>query len=378
MTIRHLYPAVEPSLNLDFANSRKLDSRITFTRASTGTYTDESGIIRTAAANEARFDHDGDGNSLGLLIEESRANLLTYSQEFDDASWKRYSNSTGGGGGLTIIPNSGIAPDGTSTAYSSTFNLNDGAQLYKNGTGLAGVEYTLSIWIRANPSIDFTLFFYDNISLLQSETFSSSTEWQRFTLTKTYGSGSTDRRIGIQNATGSFYLWGAQLETGSFPTSYIPTTSSTVTRSADVASMTGTNFSSWYNQSEGTVLFKATTLTTATKTFLYVCDASSAINERIIHETNSLSIRSSGTTIINRSISAYHPYNSAIAYKVNDFATSDRGSVQTVSSGAVPSSVDIAYFYHPIYSQVHPSGHISRLTYYPVRLPDTQLQALTL
>ena len=69
MTIRHLYPAVEPSLNLDFANSKKLDSRITFTRASTGTYTDESGIIRTAAANEARFDHDSDGNSLGLLIE---------------------------------------------------------------------------------------------------------------------------------------------------------------------------------------------------------------------------------------------------------------------------------------------------------------------
>ena len=87
MTIRHLYPAVEPSLNLDFANSKKLDSRINFVRGSTATYTDESGIIRTAAQDEARFDHDSDGNSLGLLIEESRTNLVTYSEDYSQSSW---------------------------------------------------------------------------------------------------------------------------------------------------------------------------------------------------------------------------------------------------------------------------------------------------
>ena len=54
-------------------------------------------------------------------------------------------------------------------------------------------------------------------------------------------------------ATQDFYVWGAQIEEGSFATSYIPTASSSVTRAADVAEITGTNFSSFYNQSEGTV-----------------------------------------------------------------------------------------------------------------------------
>ena len=56
------------------------------------------------------------------------------------------------------------------------------------------------------------------------------------------------------DGTSGIYLWGAQLEAGSFATSYIPTVASQVTRAADVAVMTGTNFSSWYNQSEGTIL----------------------------------------------------------------------------------------------------------------------------
>jgi len=398
MAISHLYPTQRPALDLNFARQKRLDPRVTFTRGSTATYVGSDGLIKTAADNEARFDHDpATGESLGLLTEESRTNLVNYSDDFSQTSQWSAANST-----LTAASNI-TAPDGSTNTYKLVENALTGSHFVgclPSNQCIAGTTYTYSMFAKAAERTQIMLQF-DAEAGSQVYFDLSSGEIVSGTIgtIKAVGNGWYHCSVTLQPANntepkfytavnGSFttpgdgtsgiYIWGAQLETGSFPTSYIPTSGSTVTRSADVASMTGTNFSSWYNQSEGTVLFKATTLTTATKTFLYVCDASSAINERIIHETNSLSIRSSGTTIINRSISAYHPYNSAIAYKVNDFATSDRGSVQTVSSGAVPSSVDIAYFYHPIYSQVHPSGHISRLTYYPVRLPDATLQALTL
>ena len=77
MAINSNYPKIRPSLNLDFTNSRELDPRITFSRASSGGYFDANGIYRQAAPNEARFDHDPvTGECKGLLIEESRTNLL--------------------------------------------------------------------------------------------------------------------------------------------------------------------------------------------------------------------------------------------------------------------------------------------------------------
>jgi len=82
------FPNIRPSLDLRFALAKKLDPRITFTRGSTGTYFGSDGLMRTAAANEPRFDHDPvTGQSLGLLVEESRQNLLTYSNDYYFFSW---------------------------------------------------------------------------------------------------------------------------------------------------------------------------------------------------------------------------------------------------------------------------------------------------
>ena len=87
MSIKHLYEDERPSLLLDFANSKTLDPRITFERQSIGTYVDEAGIIRTAADNEARFDHDPvTGESLGLLIEPTATNLSINSETNWDTS----------------------------------------------------------------------------------------------------------------------------------------------------------------------------------------------------------------------------------------------------------------------------------------------------
>ena len=101
------YPTIKPSLNLNFARSRSLDPRITFTRASVGTYVGRDGLIKTAGVDEARFDHDPDTlESLGLLIEESRTNLITYSHEINNTNFWFGSRTY-------ISIDSTISPDGS-------------------------------------------------------------------------------------------------------------------------------------------------------------------------------------------------------------------------------------------------------------------------
>ena len=81
------YPTIKPSLNLNFARSRALDPRITFTRASVGTYVGRDGLIKTASENEPRFDHDPETlESLGLLLEEPRTNIAEYGTIVGDAN----------------------------------------------------------------------------------------------------------------------------------------------------------------------------------------------------------------------------------------------------------------------------------------------------
>jgi hypothetical protein len=103
------YPTVRPSLNLDFANSQSVDPRITFTRASTATRVNANGLIEVVASNSPRIDFDPATQVCkGLLIEEQRTNLLTYSENFDNAAWGKQS--------VTVNANAAIAPDGTLTA----------------------------------------------------------------------------------------------------------------------------------------------------------------------------------------------------------------------------------------------------------------------
>ena len=109
MTVKALYPTVLPSLNLDFANSKKLDPRVTFTRASVGTFVNENGLVATAASGAARFDHDTvTGKCLGLLVEEARTNLIKSSNNFIFNDWHFTQ--------CQMTPNAMAAPDGTQTA----------------------------------------------------------------------------------------------------------------------------------------------------------------------------------------------------------------------------------------------------------------------
>jgi hypothetical protein len=261
MTIKHLYPTATPSLNLDFANSKKLDPRIEFERLSIGTYVGANGLIEYAVAGEARFDHDKDGNSLGLLVEESRANSLRYSQDFTNALWTKTD--------ATIIPNSVIAPDGTLTG--STMKADAGTAILPSviqNAGDAAIR-TLSLYakmgtyryLKINPRLngyglvvdlqDGSVYDTGPTNVVSADIVPAPNGWYRLILTtsmtsatrifairfSTEGGGSTTFDF---DGTETVHIWGAQLETGDFPTSYIPTTSSAVTRAADVVDLTST------------------------------------------------------------------------------------------------------------------------------------------
>jgi hypothetical protein len=246
MTIKALYPSIEPSLNLDFANTKRLDPRITFTRASTGTYVGESGLIQSAAVNEARFDHNpATGESLGLLVEEARTNSATYSNDLINGSWGGFNLSQ-------FAPNIILAPDNTQTAaFISASSVASYHYLSRNITVSAGATVTISMYLKqggyqygyvySDAAAKGTIFDLSNGTavgnILAAPTSSSiqayGNGWYRCSITVTVPSTATVIWVGPSNSSssGSFagdgtsgiYVWGAQVEVGTFPTSYIPT-----------------------------------------------------------------------------------------------------------------------------------------------------------
>jgi hypothetical protein len=207
------------------------------------------------------------------------------------------------------------------------------------------------------------------------------------------------------NGDEALYMWGAQSEnsqdngSGLFATSYIPTSGSTVTRSADVASMTGTNFSSWYNQSEGTVFADTTDLgypANAFGSFWKIFASSSHTSGR-----NSINMtRYSGgalpearfgivdqnavtqVSLITTSPPTSARVKSAIGLKSASYAAASHGNTVVTSGAAVPPTfvaADTLAFGQATNSTTQQkSCLVARITYYPTRLTDSQLQALTL
>lgn len=298
---------VLPSMALNFTTA-SLDSRVTFTRSgNTATVINSSGLIAPINANLPRFDFDPIALTCkGLLIEEARTNLWTYSDDFSNAVW----NKTRG----SITSNSVISPDGTQNADTFVEDAATGNHyVLQAATIVAGDTCSSSIYLKAagrryvqllmdaNNIVDFVYAYFD----LQTGTITQAAQvqgtatspaasitsmgngWYRCTVSAKLGvlsvigrlfvlptnvpTGAALAGIAGLNAA-SYYCWGGQFEVGAFPTSYIPTVASQVTRTADVASMTGTNFSSWYNASQGT--FTAQYLSFAASGFPDVLNAS--------------------------------------------------------------------------------------------------------
>ena len=383
------YPTIKPSLNLNFARSRSLDPRITFTRASDGTYVGRDGLIKTAGEDEARFDHDPDTlESLGLLIEEQRTNEV--------------SNSGSPTSGANLTPSfltvssvsDVVAPDGTTNGVARYTTNGSGAGALRFGSTSGGVIqgiYTASIWIKSatGSNVSMNIDVNDRFTL----GFTATTEWKRISTTG-FREGSFPYRFMDVNAGVNidFYIWGPQVELGSFPTSYIPTSGAAVTRVVDDAQILGASFSNTFNTLEGTFVAECDRGNDGTEgagigamrraadsyfdmiQFGEFYDNSGMVGRVYVGGTSQAQIGATHTT----GQGVYNRYS--FAYKTDSFAGAINGVLQNEdTSGSLPTNLDRFKFggYNNNVSNNNLDGHIKYLHYYPKRLTNAQLQLLT-
>ena len=286
-----------PGLDLNFARNKSLiddysgTTLVTFTRASSGTFVDSAGVLQTAATDEPRFDHNPTtGESLGLLVEEQRTNLAIYSE--DPTQWTASACSLGSPTRLNRYGDGNVSSflaDGTASAhriiravsgsvtanalYSFSFlvakSSNSDTRLItaRLRTAVGGQAVSINVSDDgAASSYSFRSSFPFGASppaaITSNEMFVSvaSDGWTRITLVTAASNANTTlsqwdigfspSAAGIELIAGTantlLFVDQVQIEAGAFPTSYIPTTTATVTRAADVASISNANLLPWF------------------------------------------------------------------------------------------------------------------------------------
>jgi hypothetical protein len=222
---------------------------LTFSRTGdTATRVNSAGLIETVLADRPRLDYLG-SNCPKLLLEPQRTNLLIRSEELDNGSWSK--------SGATVSANQIVSPDGTTDA-DKIVESNTNAQhfIIQSISLTASTTYTISAYLKAGERTRATIRvrtiggdFDTLVDLVAGTTdFGTLTSvgngWFRFARTITTGTGTATQSVQIftritgsqtyqGDGTSGVYVWGTQLEAGSFVSSYIPTTTATVTRSAD-------------------------------------------------------------------------------------------------------------------------------------------------
>ena len=217
-----------------------------FIRGSSATVINKDGLIETVGSGEPRIDYK-DNSKGALLLEPSRGNLVKSSGDISTQSTYWLSNQGG-----TSVQNATTAPDGSNTASQiNTFGQQYGG-ITQGSISVSNNEYTYSIYLKAkNGTPNIRLIFFDGVTFHSSD-FTILSEWKRYDYKFTPVSGSFQIYITCPYVKTSFYAWGAQVEQGSYATSYIPTQGGVVTRLADSCNQTPPD--GVINSSEG-VLF---------------------------------------------------------------------------------------------------------------------------
>ena len=365
-------------------------------------------VLQTAPINAPRLDYSPTaGTPNGLLIEEQRTNLTTQSQTL--STW---SNSN-----TTQTTSYNVAPDGTVTANYLVPTTASGQHsiLLPSGTYATGT-YTISCYMKAGGSIYGGLTLYDGTSYFAGVVFnlangtvytqsggggtatitSVGNGWYRCSVSGTGVGALSTTFSGIRvfntapsavnfSYVGDGYngiqIWGAQLEAGAFATSYIPTVASQVTRSADDASIIGTNFSSWFNAYEGVTYTETTRNANAGNyngVFGYV--VSNGYNDLYFGTLDTsyrygisggLQLNDNSTNITTAKIASAYTYNGTHGFSIN-------GVFPLTSTVSVPPTNATSMVFGKISANpFYLNGYIKKIAYYPKRLSDAELQEMT-
>jgi hypothetical protein len=355
--------------------------------------------------NIPRIDFDPvTGDRKGLLIEEARTNEITESEVLD-ADSSEYTgknlNATDPG-----IQDGTLAPDGVTQAYFSLESSGNAERRLEidNFVPTVSTTYTVSVFAKAKTDHVRRLGFrgfgagatntYPVFDLVNGTVINAGSNWSN-TQIEDYGNGwyrcssvvSTitanslllhilaDNADGsglfyVGNEEGGLYFWGLQIEEGSFPTSYIPTSGSTVTRSADVASIATSAFG--YNQNEGTLFGEYQLVGLSGTTAIIYGDSA---NARFIYHTSGTIRSYDGTTIESVSVASDTQANKvAMFFDTSEFGLSVLGGTVEKSSYDGTGFNDASEF---DLNPVAGNYHIKKLQYFPRRLSDTELQEIT-
>jgi hypothetical protein len=393
---------VLPNLALDFTTAI-LDPRVTVTRATSSsnpaTYVNSSGVITAATNNEPRFDYDPTTLVCkGLLIEESRQNRLTYSQDFSQAVWAVV-------GTATKTASASVCPDGTTSAYAFSVSTGSNYIWYNLLNITAAARYEPSFYIK-RVTTSGTLRINSangigngqwtiNLALLGDGFERITRNSPAVTVvTEFTGSGNNFNGTVFVSTAGTlnFEIWGAQIELGTFSTSYIPTTTTSLTRNADAVSMTGTNFSDWYNQAAGAFAVSFDRIAAVSASFsggqprtlrvvnaavtdFFILGGNSSFGEQLIGRASGVDTVSIQTGV---QIAANTVATECFSYAVNNFALSVNGaSAQTDVSGANPATMDTLHIGDGVTATRNINGHVRKISYWPQRITNAEVQAFS-
>ena len=392
-----------------------------FSRASSATVINKQGLIETVGSGEPRVDYKDDSKG-ALLLEPSRTNLVTYSEDFSQSAWTK--------GNSTITSDTLISLSGILNGSTLTDNTANGIHRLRDSVSLsASTDYGLSIFAKkgtlsniqlalintANSNTASRVFDLENGILGESITSGGTLQdskitdygngWYRCEITAQLGSTPNTYQITLAtqssgNSTtgeqvtydgdgnGNVHLWGAQLEEGSYPTSYIPTQGSAVTRLAESCNNGGNE--QVINSTEGVLYFEGSVLDISTpNSWISVSQNSSynnnQFNLRFVANSNLIQAvsRANGLgqdVVLQYTLSDKTTINKiAIKYKLNDWALWVNGievDTETSSVAFTSNSLDVLDFDRGNNSNKF-YGNTKDLRVYNTALTDQELQALT-
>lgn len=363
-----------------------------FSRASSATVVNKDGLIEIVGVGEPRIDFK-DNTKGALLLEPQRTNYQPYSTNF----------SVWSAADVTLSLNYGLSPDGLNDSTLITEGTGSAQHRVSKASPSSSGIYTFSCFVKNKVGnhqayIDMgtvTGFFNFDTKTMYSATGTTNVEswsndWYRISITSNSNVTPIASYIGIgKNNTETFQgdgssaieFFGAQLEQGSYATSYIPTSGSAVTRSLDAT--IGNLPSSSIGQSEGVVYFEGSYLDTSEQGYIQISDGTSN-NRIIIWNLTSTLLRgyivvggAEQAQITGGIISNNTTFKVALKYKTNDFALWFNGVEVGVDPFGSTFGSNVLNKLDLQFSSVVFEGEVKDLKLYNTALTNAELQALT-